>query len=111
MSKLEITDSKRGDKAPFSDEVINIFAWVELDIYNKYYYEMDDEKSIELCFSNSSQGEGDEVFFHDSLFDVHERGFVKLCDVAKLEPNSESSQLRVRYGFNPSLSYFHDDSL
>jgi hypothetical protein len=109
MTEAEVIESPRGDKAPVPESVTNIFSRI-IDKYNlSIYMGRFDDDPVELDFMYSKLGEGYRAIFNDSSFELHEQGFVTLCEVAQLsinKPDVDSTLFRARCGYNPVQSYF-----
>ena len=111
MTEVELTGSPRGDMAHAPESVTSIFS----RIFDKRNFNEEvgilQEGAMELNFIHSKQGEGNEVIFNDSRFELHEQGFVTLCEVAQLpksKQGADSPLFRAKSGYNPSRSYAAD---
>jgi hypothetical protein len=108
MTEVELTDSPRGDAAHAPEGVTSIFS----RIFNKRNFNEEvgilEGGAMELSFIHPQQGEGSDVIFNDSRFELHEQGFIRLCEVAQLSKDKQgddSTLFRARSGYNPSRSY------
>ena len=108
MTEAEVIESSRGDKAHAPESVIGIFSRILDKHQNSIYLGTVEEESLELSFMYSKSGEGYGVIFNDSSFELHEQGFVTLCEVAQLskdKPGAATDLFRARCGYNPAHSY------
>ncbi|KXJ57377.1 MAG: hypothetical protein AXW17_03175 [Colwellia sp. Phe_37] len=112
MTEVELTESPRGDEAHTPEGVTSIFSRI-IDKYN-FNEEVGilQDEAMELKFIHPKQGEGSAVIFNDSRFELHEQGFVTLCEVAQLpkdKPDADTGLFRARCGYNPTRSYVSGD--
>ena len=108
MTETELTDSPRGDMAHAPEGVTSIFSRI-IDKYNfNYEAGIFADEAMELNFIHPKKGEGNEVIFNDSRFELHEQGFVTLCEVAQLpkdKQGDDSPLFRAKSGYNPARNY------
>ncbi len=114
MTEAEMTESPRGEKAEIPNGVNNIFSHIDAQYHHRLYgqllcEDLIDEKPlmIGLEFFHSKFGEGSKVIFSNSSFQMHEQGFLTLCEIAELSKDTDSALLRVRSGYNPTHNYFN----
>ena len=111
MTKAEMQENPRGENAEMSQGVNDIFGRInnqfEFRLYGQLLEEECDNKPIKLKLRYSELGEGHRVIFSDSSFEMHERGFVTLCDIADLSKDADSVIFRTRCGYTPTHSYFN----
>lgn len=113
-------DKPRNKKSLFSmdvfDAVANTMSQLKAKFNKEFDLEFDKEpvREIGLHFKFSFDNDGKGGLFHDSSFEVHEQGFATLCEIAQLsidKPDAEPPLFRTRYGYNPRLWHFGNDSL
>ena len=111
MSGVELTDSPRGDSAHSPEGVNGIFSRIINKLNFNYEIGVFGDAVIDLDFTHPKKGEGSEVIFNDSRFELHEQGFATLCEVAQLPKDKQGDDFplfRARSGYNPSRSYTAD---
>lgn len=109
MSEAEKIDNPRSDKAKIPYSVHSVFSRIS-DQYSIHFHEdIFEFDALDLRFKYSTLGEGYEIIFSDSNFEVHELGFNTLCEIAQLSSEDqeiESVLFRTKYGYTPAHGYF-----
>jgi len=124
MTEAEYDKPRDTMKSLFSMDALNTVANTMSQLaakFDKEYgkeinTELDTEldQKIMLVVSHSTKKDGSWGIFSDSSFEVHEKGFATLCEIAQLsidKPDAETPLFRTRYGYSPDHWHFGNDSL